>query len=489
MDLSRIKIYHLDDDLFELKRVREKLESEKDICQFVVSSFETKTSFLEAVKAHGPSDIALLDVHLGTAGKNEGIEFAKSLRKQSPSTIQVVYSNDFSVLRQCLQQGVDDFIQKSADMQGLGLRLFSIAKSHQKLIDSQPSEVEPSRFVGATIQAAMNRLAKIQSSAIRTIHVLGESGTGKEVIAECLRKILPGKTPFVKVNCAAISPQLLESELFGHARGAFTGATGEKAGYMESASGGWIFLDEIACLSPSAQAAMLRVIENQEVIRVGETKPRPINVKIISATNIPLEQLVRDKQFRNDLFQRLREAEIVLPPLRQRKDELGAVIDHFCSTETGGPYSLTNEARTILESLDWADGNIRAVRNCIRAMTEHHTDKILSANALPEWVWKEYEGHTPSILSSKDQDRSGHAIVLNYPGPALPSFDNLTDLLLVEVVRQLRSLPGFHSIRKISPALGIARTTLAYKLKKIADRGLMSMDEIDQLNEDKKGAS
>lgn len=490
--MQRLKVYHLDDDLFALKRVREYLCAVGDLCEFEVFSHETEESLWSSFDQGNLPDVVLLDVHLGKDKKGRGIAVASSLRSRSWHGAIVVHSNDFATIRDSILAGANDFVLKTDSLEGLALRLFTAHRQLAALPNQDTQDRKSAKpIVGNTMRSVAKRLKQIQNSAIRAIHITGESGTGKEVVADLWYACQPDKSPFLKVNCAAISPNLLESELFGHARGAFTGALTEKVGYVEAASGGSLFLDEVACLSPSAQAALLRALENREIIRVGETKPRPVDVKILSASNIPLEKLIDQGLFRNDLLQRLREAEVPLPPLRERKDEIDEFIEHFCKTEAGGPYVMADEAKQLLAGATWKDGNIRALRNAVRAMTEHHVDRRLSPTAVPAWVWKQVElqdnKQTAGRAIAKDSgtDSSAVSLHIEIPDGRMPLFDTLSDMMLVEAIRYLRDKAERHSLRAIGEALGIPKTTLATKMNRIRERGLMSEREINTIDDGK----
>lgn len=488
--MLRLTVFHLDDDLFALTRVREHLAASSGVCEFEVRSFETEESLMAALRDAGTpkranarldaTNVLLIDVHLAKGLEGRGVAITSALRERWTGPI-VAHSNDFGSIRQCLMAGANDFVLKSESLDGLALRLFAAYRQASGTSDTvSPALTSKRNVIGDTMRAVAKRLPQIQASAIRAIHVLGESGTGKEVVAELWRDCQPDKkAPFLKVNCAAISPTLLESELFGHVRGAYTGAIADKAGYIEAASGGSLFLDEVACLTPSAQAALLRALENREVIRVGDTKARPVDVKIISASNVPLEKLVHEGLFRNDLLQRLREAEIHLPPLRERRSEVDEFIDHFRATEAGGPYTITDEARKLLVKAEWKEGNIRGLRNALRAMTEHHVDRQLSPKAIPNWVWKmiDVDGPTSAVVAIDGES----ALRIPLTGGSLPPFDTLTDLLLVEAIRHVQAVEGKNSLRAIGDALGIPKTTLATKLTRVRDRGLMPDRELDSL--------
>jgi transcriptional regulator with GAF, ATPase, and Fis domain len=202
-----------------------------------------------------------------------------------------------------------------------------------------------------------------------SVLVLGETGVGKEVVARMLHDRSPrARHPLVCLNCASLSESLLESELFGHEKGAFTGAVGAKAGLLESANGGTAFLDEVGEMPLSLQAKLLRVLEQREVLRVGAVTPRAIDVRFVAATNRNLEEEIARDRFRSDLYYRLNGFTIVIPPLRQRTDEIEPLARHFvrlaCKAGARGSLDLSAEALAILVAYDWP-GNIRELKNVI----------------------------------------------------------------------------------------------------------------------------
>jgi transcriptional regulator with GAF, ATPase, and Fis domain len=202
-----------------------------------------------------------------------------------------------------------------------------------------------------------------------TVLITGESGTGKELFARAIHQLSPRKdAAFVAVNCAAIPESLLENELFGHERGAFTGATGRKPGKFEMAAGGSVFLDEIGELSPALQAKLLRVLQEKEFDRIGGTSPVRVDIRIIAATNRSLEQLVASREFREDLFFRLSVFPIHLPPLRQRKKDIPVLaesfVEKFSRELRRGKLRLTDAAMQKLMNYSWP-GNVRELQNCL----------------------------------------------------------------------------------------------------------------------------
>ena len=223
-----------------------------------------------------------------------------------------------------------------------------------------------------------------------TVLICGESGTGKELAARAIHNNSPRKTqPFVALNCAALSETLLESELFGHEKGAFTSAIAQKKGFLEVAEGGTIFLDEIGELSPILQAKLLRVLQEREFVRVGGTRPIKINVRFLAATNRDLQKGAREQSFRPDLFHRLNVISITIPPLRDHPEDIPALAEHFVVSLRQALQSQRNaisrEAMAFLTQYDWP-GNIRELENAMeRAVVVGSSDRIL-AEDLPESV-------------------------------------------------------------------------------------------------------
>ncbi len=223
-----------------------------------------------------------------------------------------------------------------------------------------------------------------------TVLICGESGTGKELAARAIHNNSPRKSqPFVALNCAALSETLLESELFGHERGAFTNAIAQKKGFLEVAEGGTIFLDEIGELSPILQAKLLRVLQEREFVRVGGTRPIKINVRFLAATNRDLPKAAREQSFRADLFHRLNVISITLPALREHPEDIPALAEHFAARYSKqchrNAMPVSREAMAFLTQYDWP-GNIRELENAMeRAVVVGCLDKVL-AEDLPESI-------------------------------------------------------------------------------------------------------
>jgi DNA-binding NtrC family response regulator len=497
-----LRVLHLDDEPFELERMKNALDQNSLDFSFEVESIPSIDEYRRRLGQNPPPEIIILDIHID-ASLRGGVSLVQETRRALPEVVVLMCSamDDVSTIAECLNLGADDFLSKRSDRRELSLRVhnsYKLAKLKRGLGPEPKHPLESHRrptFVGATLDRIARRVPHVIQSAISAVHVQGESGTGKEMVADLFACHLDEAVPFVKVNCGAITPTLLESELFGHIKGAFTGALADKKGLIESASGGWIFLDEVASLSPSAQVALLRVLENQELLRVGSTTPRPIQVRILSATNEPLPELVKANRFRKDLWQRLCETEINLVPLRERPDEIEALVRHFCEVMPGGPYQISEPALEVLSNLTWKSGNIRELRNCMRAMTELHVDKLLTPLAIPERIWKQMDEPSDeeapvtheSVSETKERVLSPLArtgsdnLVIKIDGTQPLSFEILTDLLLLELTRKLTERKGKLSLRQLAKSIGISRSTLSGRLKGLVHKNLIELSELVNL--------
>lgn len=285
-----------------------------------------------------------------------------------------------------------------------------------------------------------------------TVLVLGESGTGKELLAQALHRYSPRQNaPFVAINCAALPEQLVESELFGHRKGAFTGAIENQSGRLRSAEGGTVFLDEIGELPLAIQAKLLRFLESGECQAVGENTPRKVDVRVIAATNRDLYSRVREGLFREDLYYRLNVVPLELPPLRQRRGDVALLLESFTS-QLAAQYELdaprySNKALTRLESYAWP-GNIRELRNFCERMVVLLSGRTVEVENLPLEINRQQQ--------------------LKSNGPfTLPDSGISLDELEQEMIRQaLERTRGNRS--RAARLLGLSRDTLLYRIKKYA---------------------
>ena len=340
-----------------------------------------------------PIDCVVLDLEMPGM---DGFDFLRRWKEQAIETPVIVYTGTGSYDRciQAVRLGASGFIDKSEPIERVVQEVEgALSRSRMtKEIRSLRSRVDgDSALIGdsppmRTLRAAIARVAPIPSSVL----VLGESGSGKELVARELHRLGPGsKAPFVAVNCAALPEQLVESELFGHERGAFTGADRLRRGAFETAGGGTLFLDEIGELPLPAQAKLLRVLEGRELTRVGGDRPIAVTARVVAATNRELEQEVAAGRFRQDLLFRLNVHLLRVPPLRDRPADLPVLMLHLLRTITSQlrvrPRTIAPEAVALLAQYQWAKNNVRELRNCLeRMIIASDSDTITAADVPPD---------------------------------------------------------------------------------------------------------
>jgi two-component system nitrogen regulation response regulator NtrX len=312
-------------------------------------------------------DAVLLDVKMPGMG---GLEALDMIREQAPSTGVIMVSGESTIATavQALKRGAFDFIEKPVDPEHLLGVLAQAAQLTQLRRHESGASEDDLGILGRSpaMGALIDDVRRIGPSQGRVL-ITGENGVGKELVAEALHKLSKRAAgPFVKLNCAAIPKDLVESELFGYERGAFTGAMQSKKGRLELADGGTLFLDEVGDLSLESQAKLLRAIETGELERVGGTKVMHFDVRIVSATNKDLAGAMEAGHFRTDLFYRLNVVPIHVPPLRERRSDIALLARHFlatfCQAEGKPAKVLANEAIGVLEEYRWP-GNVRELRN------------------------------------------------------------------------------------------------------------------------------
>lgn len=396
-----------------------------------------------------------------------------NIKRDYEQVVLIVRSShvDPQLITSCLRSGADDFLSHSCADEEIGARLVHVWLSRRSATGRSFSHA-----VGATMQAVAAQLIKVLNSAVASVHVWGESGTGKEVVANIVRDIIAPR-PLVTINCGGVCPALIGSELFGHRKGAFTGAMQDHRGYVEQANGGWLFLDEVASLDLNTQSALLRVLENHEVVRVGETKPRQVDVGILSASNVPIDNLVNEGKFRLDLWQRLCEMEIKLPPLRARSGEIPQLVDHFLNTMHGSPWRIAPEALQVLVACAWSEGNVRQLRNCLRSMTAYHQDGMLTPASIPHRIWEQQQAADAVI---PDQEL---AIELRnaFRGRFNVTYEMLNHMLLLECVKENFHHRGRCGVREFASNFNIPPSTASRRLRLLVEQHLISDAELAKL--------
>ncbi|MEK6797742.1 MAG: sigma-54 dependent transcriptional regulator [Planctomycetota bacterium] len=421
-----------------------------------VTTFADAAEAIERIKEQR-FDVVMTDLKMpGT----DGLTLIRDLRAagcETPIIVMTAYAT-VSTAVEAMKIGAFDYIQKPFDAETVAV-LIERALEHARLRrenEALKATVEDIRFQrglvgsGPAMEDLRRQLEKVASSHA-TVLITGESGTGKELVASQVHRNSPrADRPMLCVNCAALSPALLESELFGHERGAFTGADRARKGRFELADGGTLLLDEISELAAPLQAKLLRVLQEGEFERVGSSVTRRVNVRVVATTNRDLEQWVARKRFRQDLFYRLNVLPVCVPPLRDRREDIPELVRHFLerAQATGGPAGVrvSPEAMQLLTEYEWP-GNVRELENlCCRAATLCRTDEI-QPELIEPWV-------KPKTAAA---DGIG----------ALRDGRMLEDMERILIERTLQRFDGHRA--KSAKALGMGIRTLGMKLKQWRD--------------------
>jgi len=397
--------------------------------------------------------VVVTDLKLG--GSIDGMDVLEEVLK-SQRTCEVVMITAHGSVDNCklaLKKGAYDYIEKPIDLDLLravvkrATEKVQLSRDNRRLQDRLEEKFGFDGVIGESPKM-LRMMDKAYRAAVSDVPVLlrGESGVGKELLATAIHTSSARKAkPFLPVNCAGLSDTLLESELFGHVKGAFTGAMADRKGFFAAADGGTLLLDEIGDMPLNMQAKLLRVLEDQIVIPVGSTSGYQVDVRIISATNQDLEAKVEDKTFRQDLYYRIRGVEIEIPPLRERREDIPLLLKHFlneCSrSEERAVRDFTPSALRLLKSYEWP-GNVRELRNCIKAMV----------------VLTESEKIDVADLPFEIQQRSGDSESISELAGV-----NLNELEKTAIRRTLEMVNGNRELA--AKMLGIAERTLYRKIK------------------------
>jgi len=388
----------------------------------------------------------------------DGLEFLAELRRRAPDVPVVLMSGQATVdtAVRATRLGALDFVEKPVGLDRLfltlrnALRLDRLEKENRELQRYWRDELA---LIGETAPMAALR-ARIERAAPSDVPILilGENGTGKELAARAIHELSPRRTqPFVKLNCAAVPAELVESELFGHEKGAFSGAVAQRIGRFEEADGGTLFLDEIGDMPAAMQAKLLRVLQDGELMRVGGTGSVRVDVRLISATNRSLDTLLAEGRFREDLYYRINTVEVRVPPLRERRDDIPPLAAHFaraaCARNHWRPRAFSAEALALLREQPWR-GNVRELRNTVeRVLILSGGDPVGVADvrsALPSSAAGSRPAATPTEGALRD----------------------LAEAFEREVIRERLRLAGGH-VTNAAKSLGLERSHLYKKCKQL----------------------
>jgi DNA-binding NtrC family response regulator len=400
-------------------------------------------------------DVVLTDLKL----KNEdGLDLLKHIKESGRDCAVIIMTAHGSIASavEAMRQGAYDYLTKPFEKEDLRLTIDRAVENGQLRAENRELHKElENRFGFASLigkSAGMNRIYRmIEKVAAKnaTVIVYGENGTGKELVARAIHFTgLRKDHSFIPINCAAIPTTLIESELFGYERGAFTGAVQRKTGLVEQAQGGTLFLDEIGDLNLDMQAKILRLLQEKEIMRVGGTGPIDIDVRIISATNKNLEERMKNSEFREDLYYRLNVVPIFLPPLRDRTDDIPMLINHFLEKYAEGTaVKISNAARKKLMEYHWP-GNVRQLETTIERMMVLTENAILDVDDLPMEITRQEK---PGELSPDDFTLPPEGLI----------FEDLERKAIAEALNRSHG-----SIKKAASLLGMTYKTLQYRIKK-----------------------
>jgi DNA-binding NtrC family response regulator len=399
-----------------------------------------------------PFDLVLTDQKMPDRSGLEVLEGIRSITPETAVIIMTAYGTIETAVG-AMKAGAADYLTKPLNLDELLHRIHRVRERQHLLSENRELRealAERHRVEGiigesGPMQEALSLVRRVAPSDA-TVLIRGESGTGKELIANAIHYASPRAAgPLVKVNCAALAESLLEAELFGHEKGAFTGAIATRKGRFELADGGSLFLDEIGDLPAHMQVKLLRVLQEREFERVGSSRPITVNVRLLAATHRDLEGLVRDGRFREDLYYRVNVVTVTLPPLRERRDDLPLLIDHFVRTfaaKNAKPIEgLTREAREALLRYDYP-GNVRELENLIERAVVLTRDEVIGVGDLPLTL------HDPAPESA-----------------AGPGLEAAVEGLERRMIREALATAGGVQTRA-ADLLGISERVLRYKLKK-----------------------
>ena len=451
-------------------------ESIRTICTsaledlFKIEAFSSASQALLALNSSKP-DLIITDIKMPGMS---GLEFLDKVSEKYPdlTTIIITAHANMDNALSAYKGGAFEYLTKPFDINEIRKLVIKATKTKKTNLQ-ECLEESKSKIVGkaGSMQEVFKAIGKISKTDI-TVLIRGESGTGKELIAQSVHaNSSRNNKPFIAINVAAIPHELLESELFGHEKGSFTGAQSQRIGRFEQALGGTLFLDEIGDMHPELQTRLLRVLSSHEFYRVGGQKPIKSDVRIIAATNQNIEQLIKTGKFREDLYHRLNVFRIELPPLRKRKEDIPMLVKHFLSKSAaeikGDEKGIDKNAMKILNDYDWP-GNIRQLENTCRYITVMAPSASITADDIPDEIKNDNQSDVSDTVNvNMDSTSSWEESLSSHIKNVLSDVNDLTrlskeleKLLLQEALKASKG-------RKIDAAkiLGLGRNTITRKIK------------------------
>src|SRR5262252_4327418 len=476
------KVLIVDDE----KLVRWTLRQKCEEWGYRVLEADNGTAALRLARNESP-DLVLLDVRLPDAS---GIDVLEQIKKANDARAIIMITADPQLedVKTALKLGAYDFVGKPLDFDELSVAVKNALETTRLRNEVETLRGEVRRRAGyhnvigvsAKMADLLGFVSKVATSEATTILIQGESGTGKDLVAKTIHyESRRQDKPFVAINCSAIQETLMEAELFGHEKGAFTDAKTMKKGLFEVADAGTLFLDEIGELSPLLQAKLLRVLEDQVIRRVGGVRDMQVDVRVIAASNRDLERAVKENTFRQDLYYRLAIISIFLPPLRDRKEDILPLVEYFIDRYNRkfrkSVTGITDDTRKLLHKYDWP-GNVRELKNAVERAMILEESQVLQPDYLPFAVAQQQAAYTAFEMTS-GSGNGGRATELP-DGRSLPKlFIPEGGTSLEEVERSLVELAMAQANGNQTHAarlLDISRDALRYKLKKF---GLMHAEE------------
>jgi DNA-binding NtrC family response regulator len=484
--MSNEKVLIVDDEKLIRWSVRRQLEE----WGYAALEAESGTGGLAQIRAEAP-DLVVLDVRLPDLS---GIEVLREIKQNNLSipVIMITADPQLDDIKTAIKLGALDFVKKPLDFDEFQITVANAIDRLQLRSERDSLREEVKRRSGYHEVVArsprmvelMNFVRKVAASETSTVLIQGESGTGKDLIAKAIHyDSTRADKPFVAINCSAIPETLMEAELFGHERGAFTDAKAQKKGLFEIADGGTLFLDEIGEMSTYLQAKLLRVLEDQTIRRIGGVKDIGVDVRVIAASNRDLEQGAREGTFRQDLFYRLSIIPIFIPPLRQRKEDVLPLVDFFIERYNfrfrKNLKGITTEARDLMVRYDWP-GNVRELKNAIeRAMILEEADHI-RPTYLPIQVTGQSPGYENTLPTTLPENTE--VVLPAVATPTLASWRPLPSGRMIPVLELPREGTSLEEVERelvglalrqtggnqthAAKLLDISRDALRYKMKK-----------------------